>query len=81
MSQTAEQKAAADKAKADKAAADKLAAEQKAAADKEEADKKAAETTEITFKRSHPAYAYWPGDKAEINAEKAAELIEGGFAE
>lgn len=45
------------------------------------AEAKAAKTTAITFLRSHSSYAYWPGDKAEVEAEKAKELIAGGFAE
>ena len=42
---------------------------------------KAGKTKTVTFKRSHTEFAYWPGDKADIDADKAAELIAGGFAE
>lgn len=41
----------------------------------------APETQSLVFKRSHPAYAYWPGDKADLTAEHVKLLVDGGFAE
>jgi hypothetical protein len=35
----------------------------------------------VRFKRSHPRYAYWPGDTATLAAEHVQLLISGGFAE
>ena len=45
------------------------------------AQAKAAETQRLVFKRTHPAYAYWPGDRADLTAEHVNLLVEGGFAE
>jgi len=80
MSQTAEQKAAKEAEKAQKAA-EKAA---KDAADKQnqpENDEKAAETQKIKFLRSHPRFAHWPGDTADLAAEHVELLTTGGFAE
>lgn len=41
---------------------------------------KGGKTKEITFLRSHPGFGYWPGDTAEVDTDKATELIAGGFA-
>jgi hypothetical protein len=35
----------------------------------------------VRFLRSHPNYAYWPGDTANLAAEHVAFLTQGGFAE
>lgn len=40
----------------------------------------AAETQSIKFLRSHPGYAYWPGDTADLTAEHITLLVDGGFA-
>lgn len=40
-----------------------------------------AETQSLVFKRSHPGYAYWPGDAASLTGEHAKLLLAGGFAE
>ena len=42
---------------------------------------KPVKTTAVRFVRSHPAFGYWPGEKADIDATVAADLIAGGFAE
>jgi hypothetical protein len=41
----------------------------------------APETQPIKFLRSHPGYAYWPGDTADLTAEHVTLLVDGGFAE
>jgi len=41
----------------------------------------APETQSIKFLRSHPSYAYWPGDTADLTAEHVTLLVDGGFAE
>jgi hypothetical protein len=41
----------------------------------------ALETQSIKFLRSHPSYAYWPGDTADLTAEHVTLLVDGGFAE
>jgi hypothetical protein len=38
------------------------------------------ETQSIKFLRSHPGYAYWPGDTADLTAEHITLLVDGGFA-
>jgi hypothetical protein len=35
----------------------------------------------VRFMRSHPGYAYWPGDTAALAAEHVQLLVSGGFAE
>lgn len=40
----------------------------------------APETQSIKFLRSHPGYAYWPGDTADLTAEHITLLVDGGFA-
>lgn len=37
-------------------------------------------TKAIVFERSHPSYAYWPGNYAELADEHADLLLDGGFA-
>jgi hypothetical protein len=39
------------------------------------------ETQKIKFLRSHPGYAYWPGDTADLTADHVTLLVDGGFAE
>ena len=41
----------------------------------------AGKTTTIKVLRSHPKLGAWPGEETTIDAELAAELIAGGFAE
>ena len=41
----------------------------------------APETQPTKFLRSHPSYAYWPGDTADLTAEHVTLLVGGGFAE
>lgn len=48
----------------------------KAAQEKESADFR----QKIVFERSHPDFAYWPGDKATLSPEHTANLVNGGFA-
>ena len=45
------------------------------------AQAKAAKTQSLVFKRTHPGYAYWPGDTADLTAEHVKLLVDGGFAE
>lgn len=80
MSQTAEEKAAKAAEKAQKAA-EKAA--QTAANDQNQPEngEKSTETQKIKFLRSHPHYAYWPGDMADLTAEHVKLLTTGGFAE
>jgi outer membrane biosynthesis protein TonB len=39
------------------------------------------DTKKLKFLRSHPGYAYWPGDTAALTAEHVTLLVDGGFAE
>jgi len=80
MPDSAEQKAA-KKAAKEKEAADKAA--QGGAADQVStaSEAKEVETQKIKFLRTHPNYAYWPGDEADLTAEHVEFLTNGGFAE
>lgn len=76
MSQTAAQKAEKAQKAAEKAASEAAAKQADA-----QSDENAPETQKIKFGRSHPGYAYWPGDTADLTAEHVTLLVEGGFAE
>jgi len=76
MSQTAEQKAA----KAQKAA-EKAAQEAANEQSQPETGEKSTETQQVKFLRSHPRYAYWPGDTTDLTAGHVELLTTGGFAE
>lgn len=80
MSQTTEQKATKDAEKAQKAA-EKAAQAAAGEQNQSDADEKLVETQQIKFLRSHPGYAYWPGDTADLAAEHVELLTTGGFAE
>ena len=64
------------------------AAEKKAAEAAKDAADKAADKgnegpalTKIKMERSHPSYGYHAGETGELTADKATELIKGGFAQ
>jgi hypothetical protein len=80
MSQTAEQKAAKEAERTQKAA-EKAAKEAAEKQKQPENSESAPETQKIKFLRSHPRYAYWPGDTAALTTEHVELLTTGGFAE